>query len=178
MRQWLVLIKGVYYKIGSRNKPYEPRFEKVVEVKPPLDIEDERWLQIEDVADDNSVLVPTVTIDEPLKATIQAQDSADALQKTIDDAFIAQKSAKRKRREFGMDLFDEIQVINDTKGWTVPQVLTFFANSNIQIIKVALETGGLETARDTMLATDLSSFYTTQEISDIAAKLTNYLDNE
>ena len=80
--------------------------------------------------------------------------------------------------DFGKRIRAEISVLNDEKGWTVAQTLAYMKDPKILGLDALLNAGAIETARDTMLVTDLSAHYTAQEITDIAQKLTDYLANE
>lgn len=178
MKQWLVQVNGVYYKVGSSIKPIEPSYEKVVEVKDSMLSEDPRWLQIEDIDDGEGNLVPTVTINQPLKSTLQTQDAIDNAAALDAANYEVEVQKKIARLDFGKRMMAEIAVLNDTKAWTVPQTLNYMSDPRVQSISALLSTGAIESARDTIVATDLSSYYSTEDKDGIVLKMTGFLDNE
>lgn len=165
------------FSVFSNHKPRNPAYASVVEFPNEMLSEDDRWLQIEQI-DVDGVMTDTITIDEALKTSTQAADSATAAQKLLDDAYEADVGKKIARLDFGKRMKAEIAVLNDTKGWNVTQTLTYMSDVNVQTIDGLLSGGAIESARDTILVAPLTAYYTSQEVTDIADKLTNYLTNE
>lgn len=58
-----------------------------------LEGEDVRWLQLENIDDGQGNLIPTITVNAPLKASIQAQDLQDELDEE------AQKAAEKALKD-------------------------------------------------------------------------------
>lgn len=141
--------------------------------------EDPRWLQIEAIADPiTGELIDTITVNEALKVTIQISDSEADAEAAASKAHELLIDVKLLRLTFSNRFKAEVSVLNDSKSWTVDQTLVFM--SDIRVLKIfdLINSGAIESARDTILITNLSAYYTEQEISDMVLILTNYLLNE
>lgn len=88
------------FSVFAKPKPTNPNYVKVVVIPDALLGEDDRWLQIEAIDVDGS-LVDTVTVDEPLKLIIQQQDLDDQI------AEQAAKDAEKALRDSYKDKADK-----------------------------------------------------------------------
>lgn len=143
-----------------------------------LENEDIRWLQVEDYDDGSGQLVPTLTINQELKDQIIDQDNAIETQRLADEIHQQKVNKNLQKLEFGKIMKAEVAVINESKGWNVQQTLNLLSNRTVQTIDALLGAGAIETARDTILTSNLSQFYTAEDVSSIVAKINNFLDNQ
>lgn len=95
-----------------------------------------------------------------------AQDKRDLIDKKI------------KRLRFGEEVKAEVAIINDSKSWDASQWNTYMSDVNIGNLSSMLKDGYLQTARDLLANTDLSSYYTSGEKQSIIDLLDNYLVSE
>lgn len=134
---------------GAWGRPSESEH---VELDPALDYRKvlPQWVEETGTVEDGD-LVPAhyVLAEDPtLAAEVDAQDAADAKAALI--------SAKKVRREQGLEVIDLIQVLNDAKNITVPETVAFMLLPEVQQIKALLESGALESAKDAIIALDVT----------------------
>lgn len=109
------------FSMIANHKPGNPDYIKVALIPDALLSEDDRWLQFE-LIDIDGVMTDVVTVDDPLKTTIQqqdldnqlAKDAADAIKQTEID-LIKSKADKDKLRKIDSltEIKAEIQNIYD-----------------------------------------------------------------
>jgi hypothetical protein len=103
-----------------------------------------------------------------------ARDLAISTKATA-DAHQASIEAKKQRREFGGRIKDEIAVINDGKGLTVPQTIALMSDPIIQAVDGLLSAGSIDSARATIVGSDLSAYYTAGDITYITDLIDAFL---
>lgn len=101
MKSYTIIgLDGSYQNIKKSYKPKNSLGETPID---PMtgEPEDSRWLQLENIDDGNGNMIPTVTVDDVLKAQIQADD----LQKQLDNEATkaAEKAAKDAKKKLLKD---------------------------------------------------------------------------
>lgn len=140
--------------------------------------EDPRWLQVEDIDDGEGNLVPTITIDEAIKTSVQDADAQNEFDQAQSDQLEAAIDQVVARYRFADRIKAHIAILNETKGWSVGQFKAYLKDRDVLEILNQLAAGAFETCVDTLSTADLSKYYTNAEVSDISDKLSNYLANE
>lgn len=160
---WLVeLSGGIVRKIGSNKEPKDPAFLKVIPIPDNLKDEEERWLKIESNA---------AALDSAKKTTEQADDAAKDAHKALVDA-------KIRRQEFGKVIHAEVGILNDGLSWTTTQTAAFLADTTIQSLMTLALAGSLATLKESIVAADLTAYYTAPQKQGIVDLIQNYLDSE
>ena len=97
---YLVEQNANLFLVKANHVPNNPDYSKVLTVPDNLLSEDIRWLQIEAIDDGEGNLVDTVTVNRPLKTTIQEQDLVDELAKQeIENAKQAEKDVLKAKAD-------------------------------------------------------------------------------
>ena len=101
MAKYLIQLNDSSKKIETRtHAPTGPDIDQALILPEDLDGEDIRWLQIEAIDDGEGNLVDTVTVNRPLKTTIQEQDLVDELAKQeIENAKQAAKDVLKAKAD-------------------------------------------------------------------------------
>lgn len=112
--------------------------------------------------------VPTIyiAINETTRAQVEAADAAaaSAKQAEIDEENAIQ--AKKARREFGLRMMDVIQIKNENNGITTAQTIGFMQIAEVQGIKMLLESGALESAKEQLNTLDSTFFNNANVVID------------
>ena len=179
MAKYFVIRTEGYNSFEFRNqKPEGPLYVGSAIVPPGLENEDPRWLQIEAVEVEPGLFQDQVTIDQPTKDALLISDAEAEAQRLADEAAEANVNIYVNRIEFGKRMVAEISILNITKGWTTAQVVNFMKDPRVQGVTALLNNGAIGSARDTIVATDFTAYYTTEEKTGITDKLTAFLDAE
>ena len=165
------------YLVNATKKPKRADYSRVLRVPNDMLNEDARWLQIEQVDVEGS-MVDTITINAAEKIIQQDADAAQAMVKATAKAHEELVSKKIKRQQFGVRVKAEVAVLNDSKGWTTEQTVAYMQNSIVRQLDALATAGALDSLKTTMQAADLSDFYDAAEKQSIIDLIQNYIDTE
>lgn len=137
--------------------------------------------KIEEQGPADDLPVVTIVINETLRSTVEAADAAAQSAKEAEEAEELAIANKRGRREFGLRIVDIIQIKNENNGITTTQTIAFMQMTEVQNIKLLLESGAIESAKEVLNSLDSAFFsnanvvITATDRDDIVSKIDDYL---
>lgn len=169
--RYLEIREGSLIYIGPHGA--KPRGAMVYLWPQALHGEDPRWLEVTTV--DGQVVV---VVNDTTKTSVQAQDAIDAANEAVVLAH-QDKVTKYTKRFTNIDMIkSEILVVNESKGWTIGDELSYANNNAIQDIFRLLNQGNLRQAHDEWDGANLSLYYTAEEKTYIKNLMADVLNNE
>jgi len=90
---------------------------------------------------------------------------------------LEQKLLKRtKKRAFGDLLIDKVSVLNESKGGTSTDTDNFMENAFVKKLLNHLKAGNIDTAKDLIIATNLSALFSAQEKAAFLSEIQDFLN--
>lgn len=115
-----------------------------------------------------------------IKKAVIDQDAQDALDiaDEIDAAAAAEVLKFEKRYAFARKIKIKIAIINSKKDWDIADTQAYLTNASIQQINALISDISFASAKAVVDATDLSAFYSIEEVGEISTMIGDYLTAE